>query len=350
MLQRFVLCSIIASTSFVCAMNDNSNNCNSNAKKVTAIVVTKKRAQQHPSIESTETKDAQVDNSACACSSAGSSSSSASIIPAAKKQTTQYYNAQRVRNLYDASSQSYRLSRSQIENYIKCARCFYIDRKRGVGRPSGYPFSLNIAVDNLLKREFDIYRAKQEPHPYCVENNIDAIPFQHPNLETWRDSLRAGLEYKVPGTNILVTGGIDDVWKDQKSGELIVVDYKATSKKGDVNINADWQDGYKRQMEIYQWLFRKNGFTVSNTAYFVYCNGKADVEPQDNSNKIFDNKLEFKTTLIPYQGNDSWVEPAVIAAYRCLQSQTIPAELSGSCDYCQYFNSVQKHVSKEKTA
>ena len=32
----------------------------------------------------------------------------------------------------------------------------------------------------------------------------------------------------------------------------------------------------KRQMEIYQWLLRKNGFKVSDTGYFVYANGITD--------------------------------------------------------------------------
>ena len=52
-------------------------------------------------------------------------------------------------------------------------------------------------------------------------------------------------------------------------GELIVVDYKATSKDGEVTLDAPRQDGYKRQMEFYQWLLRCNGFTVS--AHRVLC-------------------------------------------------------------------------------
>ncbi len=32
--------------------------------------------------------------------------------------------------------------------------------------------------------------------------------------------------------------------------ELIVVDYKATAKNGDVCIDAPWQVGYKRQIEV----------------------------------------------------------------------------------------------------
>jgi hypothetical protein len=68
----------------------------------------------------------------------------------------------------------------------------------------------------------------------------------------------------------VITGGVDDMWINHQ-GEYIVVDYKATSKKTEVTLDADWQIGYKRQMEIYQWLFGKNGYKVSNTGYFVYC-------------------------------------------------------------------------------
>ena len=77
-----------------------------------------------------------------------------------------------------------------------------------------------------------------------------------------------------------------------------MVDYKATSKKGEVSIDADWQIGYKRQIEFYQWLLRGNSFDVSDIGYFVYCNGITEKDE-------FNNILEFKTKLIPYKGNDS---------------------------------------------
>jgi hypothetical protein len=73
------------------------------------------------------------------------------------------------------------------------------------------------------------------------------------------------------------------------AGEVIVVDYKATAKDGEVNIDADWQMAYKRQMEIYQWLVRGQNLTVSDTGYFVYCNGQ-DAE-------AFDSRIEFAVKL-----------------------------------------------------
>lgn len=242
---------------------------------------------------------------------------------------SKYYKSKRTRNIYDPKNDKpYKISRSKLDLFINCPRCFYMDRRLGVGQPPGYPFSLNSAVDALSKKEFDYYRQKQEPHPLLIQNGIDAIPFLHPDLDAWRDSLRRGIQFQIPGTNILLTGGVDDVWISTKTQELIIVDYKATSKTGQVTLDADWQIGYKRQAEIYQWLFRQNGFKVSNTAYFVYCNGRTDKDR-------FDKKLQFDIFLIPYVGNTDWVESEIRKAYKCLCSNEIPS-YGDDCDFCQY--------------
>ena len=106
-------------------------------------------------------------------------------------------------------------------------------------------------MDELLKNEFDSYRKKQEPHPIQSENNLNAIPYEHPDLDKWRESLRHGVKRYHEPTNLILRGGIDDVWIDKKTNQLIVVDYKATSKKGEVTLDADWQISYKRQVEFY---------------------------------------------------------------------------------------------------
>ena len=245
---------------------------------------------------------------------------------------SKYYNPNRVRNLYDPkSSEPFRLSRSRIDLFLNCPRCFYIDRKLGTDRPPGYPFSLNSAVDKLLKKEFDIHRANKTAHPLMKAYNIDAVPLDHEKMNEWRDALRRGITYHHEATNFFITGGVDDVWVDPK-GELTIVDYKATSKEDEVTLDADWQIGYKRQMEIYQWLFRKNGFKVSSTGYFVYCNGDTDKE-------AFDAKLEFDIKIIPYEGDDSWVEKTILDVYKCLSGNKIP-NAGPDCDYCRYIEAI----------
>lgn len=245
---------------------------------------------------------------------------------------SKYYNPNRQRNLYDPkATEPFRLSRSRIDLFLNCPRCFYFDRRLGTDRPPGYPFSLNSAVDKLLKREFDIHRTNGTPHPLMKSYGIDAIPLSHEKIDEWRDALRRGISHHFEGTNLLITGGVDDVWINPK-GELIIVDYKATSKEEEVSLDADWQIGYKRQMEMYQWLFRKNGFKVANTGYFVYCNGNADKE-------AFDGKLEFEVKVIPYEGDDSWVEKAIRDAYECLNANE-PPQASLDCDYCNYIQAI----------
>lgn len=231
-----------------------------------------------------------------------------------------------------SSKEPFKISRSKIDLYTECPRCAYLDLRFGVKRPSMPAFSLNNAVDELLKREFDIHRAKGSVHPLLKRYGLVAVPFADDRLDEWRDALRRGITYLHTPTNILVRGGIDDVWINS-AGELIIVDYKATSKKKGPSTEEDLYDSYRRQMEIYQWLFRKNEFPVSPTGYFVYANGKSDAH-------AFDGKLEFDIELIPYTGSDTWVEPTIFSIKEMLTSNEVPnvgtAFGGGPCEYCTY--------------
>ncbi|MBI4118562.1 MAG: PD-(D/E)XK nuclease family protein [Parcubacteria group bacterium] len=242
---------------------------------------------------------------------------------------SQYYNAKRKSGFYTpGSNEPFKLSRSKIDLFIECPRCFYVDRRLGVGRPPGFPFNLNSAVDALLKKEFDTHRKRSEPHPLMSTYNIDAVPMAHDNIEIWRDVFK-GIAYYHKPTNFHVYGAIDDVWVNPK-GELHIVDYKATSKDAEVTLDAEWQMGYKRQMEIYQWLFRQNDFKVSKTGYFVYANAGRD-------KAAFDGVLEFKVTIIPYIGSSDWVDRTLKDAKETLDADAIP-DASPECDYCAYRN------------
>lgn len=241
---------------------------------------------------------------------------------------SQFYNPNRTKNVFDPKSEEpFLLSRSKIDLFLNCRRCFYLDCRLGVAQPPGFPFSLNAAVDTLLKKEFDLHRAKGLAHPLMTTYKIEAIPYRHKMINIWRNPRQGGIKYYHNLTNFSVYGAVDDVWVDKKNN-LIVVDYKATSKSGEVGIDADWQIGYKRQMEVYQWLFKRNNFKVSDTGYFVYCNGDADKE-------AFDGKLEFNVKIIPYKGNSKWVEDALMEIKKCLMSDKLPSA-SVNCDFCRY--------------
>lgn len=241
-----------------------------------------------------------------------------------------YYNPQRSKKyLYHKnSSEPFKISRSKIDLFMECPRCFYLDRALGTGRPPGYPFNLNSAVDHLLKQEFDAHRIGDKQHPLIEKYGLDVRPVAHENLDDWRNNF-VGVQYLHKPTNLLIFGAIDDLWIDTND-HYIVVDYKSTSKNEKITeLDKAWQDSYKRQMEVYQWLLRQNGYKVSDLGYFVYCNADTDKE-------AFDGKLEFDVTLIPYEGDDIWVERAVEEIKKCLDLDVLP-DSGRDCDFCAYY-------------
>jgi len=235
--------------------------------------------------------------------------------------------------LFDpTSTEPFPLSRAKVESWITCPRCFYLDRRLGITQPGLPSMMLNRAVDALLKAEFDIYRAQANAHPLMAEHGIDAVPFSHPDLATWRSNFK-GIRLHHKPTNFMLYGAVDDLWV-APSGELFVVDYKGTaSAKDDLQtLDAEYRQGYKRQLEFYQFLLRGNGFTVSQRAYIVYAVGKMD-------RPSFDAKLLFDLQLIEHYGNTEWIEPALLKIKKTLllDSQPLP---SSNCELCEYMKKV----------
>ncbi len=230
----------------------------------------------------------------------------------------------------------WRLSRSKIELFTECPRCFYLDNKLGTARPRGPAFTLNIAVDTLLKKEFDVHRAEGTPHPLTEKYGVKAIPFIHKDLNTWRENFE-GIEYRDKVTGFTISGAIDDLWKGE-DGKLIVVDYKATSKEGSVDSldDSSWKDSYARQMGVYQWLLRKNGYDVSSTGYFVYANAKYDKAG-------FDAQLEFAVTLVPCEGQTEWIDDVLPKIKQTLDADAIPPS-GASCEFCPYREAAGKKL------
>ena len=238
------------------------------------------------------------------------------------------------KKLFDPSSDKpFALSRTKVALFQECPRCFYLDRRLGIARPAGFPFNLNSAVDALLKKEFDACRARAEPHPFMREAGINAVPHTHPQLDTWRSNFKGVRALHEP-SGFELFGAIDDLWRDRSTGELIVADYKATSKEAEVTLDAEWQDGYKRQMEFYQWLLRRQGLTVARRGWFVYCNGRRDLD-------AFDNRLEFRVKLIPYDGDDAWVEPVLLEIRDTLHAPEPPTP-GDDCEYCVFAEKATK--------
>jgi len=213
-----------------------------------------------------------------------------------------------------------KLSRTKIELSIECPRCFWLNMRANISRPPGFPFTLNNAIDFLLKREFDKHREEGTAHAIIKENKIDAIPYKCPEIDMWRHNF-TGVQVEHKPTDFLVFGAVDDIWINP-AGELMVVDYKATG-----SVEHHIYDSYRRQMEIYQWLLKNRGLKVSSTGYFVFARVNRD-------NGFADRKLAFDIFVEPLAGDSSWVEEAIFRARKIYEGD-MPAA-GEECEYCRY--------------
>ena len=223
-----------------------------------------------------------------------------------------------------------KLSRTAVELSLNCERCYVLQYKHRISLP-GLPFTLNSAVDNLCKNEFDKYRKEKKPHPFFETLELgNTVPFDHPEMDNWRN-FRKGAYYTDHDKGYCFGGAVDDLWQ-KEDGSLIVSDVKATSKNifnwEDTYLKWDYPKAYKRQLEMYQWVFRKLGFKVSNTGVLVYFNGLKNAP-------TFEGSLNFETHLIELECNDEWVEDAILHAKKLLTQKSLP-KASEKCDKCNY--------------
>jgi len=236
----------------------------------------------------------------------------------------------------------FKLSRSKIELFINCPRCFYREVKLGLRKPPSPGWAINSAVDALLKKEMDHCRTEDRPHVLFEDHGLNIKPFKHDDIEKWQNSF-SGIQYLDEKHNFLFYGGVDDIMVDE-NGKLVVIDFKATAKKSEILSTSDvWNDGesYKRQLEIYSWLLQKNGFDVSSNGYLMYYNG-------DASKPYLGQEMYFRRTLVPFELETDWMNLAGETIHKVLQRDSIPEHISSEvndihCHECRYIDIVQKN-------
>ena len=230
-------------------------------------------------------------------------------------------------------SEDFKISRGKFSTFITCPRCFYLDRVVGLAEPGMPGWTLNETTDLLLKKEFDACRAKQIPHRLFAEYGLDhVVPFKHESMDKWRDSMHHGLMARYKDSNIILSGGVDDIWFDTNSEELIVVDYKSQASNNPVTteeyLESPYHEGYKIQMDFYNYLLNLMGYKTSPISYFLVVNANRGAGG-------FYGKMEFEETLVPYKNNISWIEDKVEDMIDCMNSDVIP-QGHMSCEHCAY--------------
>ncbi len=229
------------------------------------------------------------------------------------------------------SDKPYTVSRSRVQLFLDCKRCFYIQNRLGVKMPKMLPFKLNSLVDIKVKQSFDFAREKQEPHQYFKDNKYNLVPLKHEMIQTWRENFQ-GLKYHHKESNLILQGAIDDCVQDLETKECSAVDYKSTqTENGDKvkYLGAPWHQSWKNQLSIYQYLLEKNELKISKNAFIVFCNAQLD-------DTEWDNKLNFDIQIIPYEVDLEWIEPTLLEIKALLETKHIPAYSEDiTCDNCR---------------
>ena len=256
----------------------------------------------------------------------------------------------RVNTIYSpGQTQDFSLSRSKFDDYMSCKRCFYLNIVKALISPSNPPYKLNTLTDTLLKKEFDKCRDEKRPHRIFEKYNLShLIPFDpgtekvfkktenkhviKNKIDIWRDSLHAGLQHRFNDTNIILKGGIDDVWFNTKTEEVIVADYKSQEDQKGVSqdnyFNSPYKGGYKRQLDFYAYLLKSMGYKVSTDAYLYICNAK-------ETNDGFHGKMLFDEVLIQDKINTDYLEDEFKKMIDLMNSKEIPKSHE-SCENCAY--------------
>ena len=227
-----------------------------------------------------------------------------------------------------------KISRSGLKLFLECPRCFWLDLHHKIKRPPGYPFTLSIAVDHLVKKEFDIYREKGELPPLLKNYGIkDAKLYNGENFSEWRNNFK-GVAYDNEELNAKLYGAVDDVL-EYDDGSLAVIDYKSSGAK-EITI----YDDYQKQMDVYNYILKQKGYETYPEAFF--CFYKVVKEGETG----FYNTLKFTEEVRSVKVNAEWVGPTFEAAVELARQDTPPSQ-SGNvekhCDHCHYVEMSNLH-------
>ncbi|KKT81312.1 MAG: hypothetical protein UW79_C0022G0027 [Candidatus Yanofskybacteria bacterium GW2011_GWA2_44_9] len=219
--------------------------------------------------------------------------------------------------------------------FLECPRCFWLDVRHKIKRPPGYPFTLSIAVDYLVKKEFDVYREKGQLPPVLKKFGIkDAVLYNGEHLSEWRNNFK-GVAYWNEELNAILYGAVDDVL-EFSDGSLGVIDYKSSGAR-EITI----YDDYQKQMDVYNYILNQKGFQTYPEAFFVFY--KVIKEGESG----FYNALKFTEEVRPVKVNSGWVESVFEQAVATARSETSPGPgtggKNGHCDHCHFVEMAMTH-------
>lgn len=215
-----------------------------------------------------------------------------------------------------------KLSPSSINLMLECPKCFWIQVNKGIKRPSGAFPSLPSGMDKVLKEHFDRFMEKGRLPPElknceCAKEGCRLFADKE-KLKVWRSNLK-GLEYLDKKSGILLHGAVDNILV--KGKKLIVLDYKTRG----FPVKEDTHEHYQAQMDLYNFLLRKNGFETEDYTYLLFYHPECVLESGE---------VVFCTTLIKIKTGASDGEKLFRKAVKIVQGKEPKSHKE--CEFCKW--------------
>ena len=213
----------------------------------------------------------------------------------------------------------FKLSPSAINLIKDCPRCFWLTQHRVWKRPSGIFPSLPSGMDKILKIHFDKFRDEGKlPPEICEDGNCIGMKLfdDEELLKTWQNN-RKGITFEDEKGNIL-KGAVDNIL--EKGNKLIVLDYKTRGYP----LKEDTANHYQNQLDIYNFLLRKNNYKTEDFAFLLFYIPK---EVTKTGEVIFDTEL-VKMKVDVENAEHIWKKALDLLNSKC------PNE---SCEWCNSF-------------
>ena len=213
----------------------------------------------------------------------------------------------------------FKLSPSSLNLMQECPRCFWLDKNNIWKRPVGIFPSLPSGMDRILKIHFDKFRDKGLlPPEICEDTNCIGMKLFDDKelLKTWQNN-RKGISCTDEDGNIL-SGAVDNIL--QKGNKLIVLDYKTRG----YGLKEDTHEHYQLQLDVYNFLLRKNGYETEDFAFLLFYIPK---EVAETGEVIFDTTLK-KMSINIKNAENMWKKALIILNSECPEK---------GCEWCERF-------------
>ena len=212
----------------------------------------------------------------------------------------------------------YKLSPSSLSLLKECPKCFWLHFNKNIKRPEGIFPSLPAGMDRILKAHFDSFRDKGLLPPELEQLNGHVKLFDNIELlKVWRNNLK-GIQWNDENGN-LFKGAIDNLLV--KAKKLIVLDYKTRG----FPLKEDTHEHYQDQVDIYNFLLRKNNYETENYAYLLFYHpDKVNAEGE----------ILFHTDLIKMSISIGNAEKIIKNALKTLEGNM--PNCAEECEFCKW--------------